>query len=343
MSICILFEDIKRTIHLINYIKHNYPRIVLTLWDVSKGGILDLKAAPPKDTVFINRYSGSAWTRTLHKSSTSTDTLVSNTMKYMETVIHWLKHHNAKIIQGIESVVLESNKGIQCLELDRVKLKRPPSLIALGDGALRHVLTSKIKNSPSFIKPLSGGGGESVIPMFGLSDLKKRDENKVSFPTTLNIVEQSMLTPKQLKLVRSNIVSNRHNNTTPCYNITYRAEFVNKQFLYICSTLSSINMVSRCPCDERRDSKPVYFDIVNPNFLMPPSTFKTFIDRSVQFQKNNNLDMCAIEFVISKSEPIVIDVNMNTNYNEDLETKMDVESAYDHIVKLAMSKLDMFV
>ena len=95
VTICIIFEDEEHTVHLIKSMRaaidsaneaHPDKRpLRMAVWNVLRGGVLDITEPPPTNTLFFCRASGSAWTR------------APGAETYVQTLLHWLHAHGAPV------------------------------------------------------------------------------------------------------------------------------------------------------------------------------------------------------------------------------------------------------
>src|SRR5690625_2204783 len=116
-KIYVIHENSEWTAHLINRLEElNLP---YEDWHLDQGTV-DLTSAPPEG-IFFSRMSASAHTRG-HRFAP----------EFASAVLSWLEQHGRSVINGSEVLQLEVSKVRQYLELEKLGIKTPKTIAAVG-------------------------------------------------------------------------------------------------------------------------------------------------------------------------------------------------------------------
>jgi len=314
IPICILYEDEERTADLIRALDAaGAPEI--HKWMVT-AGTLDLKNPPRKDMLYFSRLSASASTRK-HEAA----------IAYGEHVLQWLEFHGCRVINGASAFSLEISKVRQYLALAEAGLTFPDTLLIASQSQIAPSVTTWVRSTKPpifYLKPVTGGSGDGVRRYTALSEftrdfLDRRSKKSMRGPGSIFIAQKGEEEHETWydKLKPSKIKGEK--------KVFYRAEFVDRRFLYCLRVSTPVTVNSSCPCDA-----PTRFDTNFSVVLDPASHFEdpegwpVFQANCVDFMVKHGMHVGAFEF--SRPEPSKIyqiyDVNVNTNYSDHAEKKI---------------------
>ena len=247
------------------------------------GGALDLAATPP-DGVFYNRMSASSYTRDHRYAPEQTSVLLA-----------WLEDHGARVVNGSRALQLEINKGAQYSALRAHGIRTPRTIVAAGREAVREVAQS-FGSGPVILKPNRGGTGHGVR-------LFENTQALVDFAAGSDF-EQPI---DGVSLVQEYIAS-------PEQFIT-RVEFIGGDFFYAVR-VDTGGSFELCPAD------PCSTDYAEPQFSILDTVDTELIEKYGKFLAANQIEVGAIEFIVNaEGRAYTYDVNTNTNYNTDAESR----------------------
>ncbi len=256
-------------------------------WDLTSGEV-DISATPPEG-VFYNRMSASSYTRD-HRYSP----------ELAAVVLNWLEGHGRRIANGSRGLQLEINKAAQYAGLERVGVRTPRSVVALGRDALLRAAGS-FGDEPVILKPNRGGKGDGVRLFDNSETLKAYVASDEYRPPVdgISMAQQYVYAPDR--------------------SIT-RAEFVGGRFYYAVRVDTSDGF-ELCPADvcnlpaDGSAARPK-FEVLRRGDDVAPDQ----IARYERFLRDNDIEVAGIEFITdSLGRTYTYDVNTNTNYNSAAE------------------------
>jgi len=255
-------------------------------------GVFDL-SRPPPEGVFYNRMSASSHTRDHRYAAELT-----------AATLAWLERYGRRVVNGSRALDLEISKARQYAALEAAGIRTPNTVLVAGKELLVAAARQHFGGGLFILKPNRGGKGLGVR-LFHSSDafadyLESRDyEPPVD---GLHLLQQYVRAPLPL--------------------IT-RAEFIGGQFMYavevdtregfelcpadVCSVGDTF-----CPAGEESRAKFTIIDDIDPALKR----------RYEAFLAANNIAVAGIEFIGDADGAVyTYDVNTNTNYNLDAETR----------------------
>jgi hypothetical protein len=254
--------------------------------------IFDL-SRPPPEGVFYNRMSASSHTRGHRHAAELT-----------ASVLVWLERHWRRTVNGSRALDLEISKARQYAALEKAGIRTPRTVLVAGKELLVDAARAHFADGRFILKPNRGGKGLGVRLFASPGALGDHlDGPDYQAPVDgLHLLQQYVPSPIPL--------------------IT-RVEFVGGRFLYAVEVDTSDGF-ELCPADVCAVG-----DMFCPVGQQPRAKF-TIIDdidpsrkrRYEAFLAANDIDVAGIEF-IADAEGVVYtyDVNTNTNYNPDAETR----------------------
>ncbi|WP_102028791.1 ATP-grasp domain-containing protein [Salirhabdus sp. Marseille-P4669] len=289
-KVYVLHENQEWTEHLFTRLKElNVP---FEDWFIDNGTV-DLQSVPPEG-IFYNRMSASSHTRN-HRFAP----------ELTSAVLHWLEHHNRTVINGSRALQLEVSKVLQYLELEKYGVKTPKTIAAVGKAEILKA-AEQFEGQKFITKHNRAGKGLGVQLFQSIEALKDYVEgDHFEEPVDgITLIQQYIESPESY--------------------IT-RCEFVGGKFVYAVRVDTSEGF-ELCPADACRiddlfcpageeNTKPAMFEIIE-NFQDP------ILEKYEKVLAANAIKIAGIEFIKDKDGTIyTYDINTNTNYNSEAETK----------------------
>jgi hypothetical protein len=287
-KIYVIHENSEWTAHLINRLEElNLP---YEDWHLDQGTV-DLTSAPPEG-IFFSRMSASAHTRG-HRFAP----------EFASAVLSWLEQHGRSVINGSEVLQLEVSKVRQYLELEKLGIKTPKTIAAVGKDEI--LKAAKEFDGKKFITKHNRAGKGLGVQLFNSAAALKNYVESEQFEEPVD----------GITLLQDYIES-------PESYIT-RCEFIGGKFLYavrvdtsegfeLCPADACSVEDLFCPADEK-NGKPAKFQIIE-DFDDP------IIEKYEQLLQTNGIQVAGIEFIKDQEGQIfTYDINTNTNYNSDAE------------------------
>ena len=268
-------------------------------------GAFDL-AAPPPEGVFYNRMSASSHTRDHRFAAELT-----------AGVLAWLTRWGRIVVNGPAALDLEISKVRQYAALEAAGIATPRSVMVAGRGAIVAAARAHFPGQPLILKPNRGGKGLGVRlfhTIEGLAEYTASDAYEAPVDG-IQILQQYVRAPRP---------------------VITRAEFVGRRFVYAVEVDTSEGF-ELCPADVCAIGEaacpvgelPPLQDLGKPEHKF---TVLRGIDPALQAQLEGflhraQIDIAGIEFIADETgAPLVYDVNTNTNYNPEAESRAGIAS-----------------
>ena len=264
-------------------------------WDLS---------APPPEGIFYNRMSASSHTRDHRYSAELTAGLLA-----------WLTRWGRTVVNGPAALDLEISKVRQYAALEAAGLRTPRSVMVAGRPQIVAAAHTHFPDQPVILKPNRGGKGLGVRlfhTLEGLADYVASDDYEAPVDG-IQLLQTYVRAPRP---------------------VITRAEFVGRRFVYavevdtsegfelcpadVCAIGEAACPIGETPIDEK-GGKPEHKFTVLPGIDPTLRThLETFVERA-------QVDVAGIEFIADETgQPLVYDVNTNTNYNPDAESRANL-------------------
>lgn len=260
-------------------------------------GVLDLTRPPPAG-VFYNRMSASSHTRGHIYAP-----------EYAGAVIEWLERHGRPLVNGRRALQLELSKVAQYQALSVHGIPTPATLAVVGRENIPRA--AEQLGYPIILKHNRAGKGLGVRLLRSEAGLREA-------LALLEITEDSEAHPRDgIWLVQRYIEA-----AEPAI---IRAEFVGGRFLYAVRVDTSEGF-QLCPADACAVAEGDVCPAVAPGqkFVIQEGFAHPLIHRMEAFLLANGIGVGAIEFITDRAgQAFAYDVNTNTNYNPDAETRSD--------------------
>ncbi|TFB19566.1 alpha-L-glutamate ligase [Filobacillus milosensis] len=258
-------------------------------WHLDQG-VIDLSEEPPEG-IFYNRMSASSHSRGHRYAPELTS-----------TVLAWLESHGRTVLNGSHALDLEVNKARQYAALDRHGIKTPKTVVTVGKKQL--IEAAKKMEAPFITKHNRAGKGLGV-QLFNDEDALKEYVNSTVFETPID----------GITLLQQYIESEDSTIT--------RCEFIDGKFLYAVRVDTSEGF-ELCPADvcSIDDQFCVTTENTREKFKIIKDFNDPIIEKYEAFLKDQQINFAGIEFIRDKNgELYTYDINTNTNYNSDAESK----------------------
>lgn len=205
--------------------------------------------------------------------------------EYTSSVLEWLRLHNRRIINGPRALELEISKVKQYAALEQCGLNVPKTIVSSG--------------KPPNIK--------DIHDILGKKFIYKHNRSGMGF--SVQLCEDTFPEDEPIDGLSlfQEYIENEQNQVLRC-------EFVGGKHLYTVriSTSEGFDLCPADSCSIVQNFKEKY--VIDDEFDHP------IISRFQEFLKKNDIEICAIEFIIDKNgDYFVYDVNTNTNYNSRAE------------------------
>ena len=259
-------------------------------WDLS---------APPPEGIFYNRMSASSHTRDHRYSAELTAGLLA-----------WLARWGRTVVNGTTALDLEISKVRQYAALEAAGLRTPRSVVVAGRNQIVAAARTHFAGQPVILKPNRGGKGLGVRLFHtpeGLEDYVASDSYDEPVDG-LQLLQHYVRAPRP---------------------VITRAEFVGRRFVYAVEVDTSEGF-ELCPADVCAIGDaacPVGETPGRPEhkFTVLPGIDPSLRSRLEAFLDQTQVDVAGIEFITDEAgQPLVYDVNTNTNYNPDAEARANL-------------------
>ena len=261
-------------------------------------GAFDL-AAPPPEGVFYNRMSASSHTRDHRFSAELT-----------ACVLAWLTRWGRIVVNGPAALDLEISKVRQYAALEAAGLRTPRTVMVAGRDQIVAAARSHFADEPVILKPNRGGKGLGVQLFHTLEGLKEYvgSDRYVEPVDGIQMLQAYVRAPRPV-ITRAEFTGRR---------FTYAVEVDTSDGFELCpADVCAIGEMA-CPVGEE-PGKPAH------KFTVVDSVDPFLIGRLEGFLEQAGVDVAGIEFIVgAEGQPLVYDVNTNTNYNPDAEARAGI-------------------
>jgi hypothetical protein len=259
-------------------------------WFLDGKGSLDLDLPPPEG-VFYNRMSASSYTRDHRWGPEQT-----------AVVLGWLERWGRRVVNNSGALRLEISKAAQYAGLATHGIRVPRTVVAVGrDGVLE--AARRLPDQPVILKPNRGGKGHGVRLFQSPTALLAHDATEgIEAPVDgVSLLQQYVKAPEPY--------------------IT-RAEFIGGKFFYAVR-VDTRQGFELCPADVCATADAFCpAESPSPRFVIGEQPEADLIAAYENFLAANGVEIAGIEFVRdAEGRPWTYDVNTNTNYNPEAETR----------------------
>jgi hypothetical protein len=257
-------------------------------------GVFDL-SAPPPEGVFYNRMSASSHTRDHRHAAELT-----------ASVLAWLARHGRRIVNGPAALDLEISKVRQYAALEASGIATPKTVLVAGkdmlvDAAREHF---GLGGAPVILKPNRGGKGLGVR-LFHTAEALAAYAAGGEYETPvdgIHLLQQYIRAPVPL-ITRAEFIGGR---------FFYAVEVDTSEGFELCPADQCAIEDAFCPVGEEPRAKFTIIAGIDPGLKQ----------RYEAFLAANDIEVAGIEFIRDQDGIVyTYDVNTNTNYNPDAESR----------------------
>lgn len=329
----IIGEDDERMRDLLEALDdRNIPTVV---WNTSHGALVPTDVPGPG--VYYSRQSPSAASRG-HPYSVA----------YTKVLLRWLEFRGAQVINGSKALDVEASKCLQMMVLDSVELNTPYTMMC--EGLVQTTIETKPLSVPLIIKPDTGGSGKGIETYASGKD--------AAYALRHSINSMRALAPDNLWIIQR-LLGEYSNDMTVMRSII-RLEIIGGQVQrdYVVKITAPSKVFSLCPCDPRSEAllKNMSFMIIKnpltiPGFIDDVGAWDRFCKKIEKAFELCDARIGSVEAMVlakdypvqqseypSKNEPVIIDMNFNTNYNKLAEAAAGIKPGVERVVDVLEEK-----
>jgi len=255
-------------------------------------GVFDL-SRPPPEGVFYNRMSASSHTRDHRYAAELT-----------AAVLAWLERHGRRVVNGSRALDLEISKPRQYAALEAAGIRTPDTVLVAGRELLAAAARQRFGGGPFILKPSRGGKGLGVRLFQTVEGLADHLHGPDYEPPVdgLHLLQQYVQAPVPL-ITRAEFVGGR---------FMYAVEVDTREGFELCPADACAVGDAFCPAGEEPRAMFTIIDDIDADLKR---RYETFLAA-------NDIGVAGIEFVADSAGAVyTYDVNTNTNYNPDAESR----------------------
>jgi biotin carboxylase len=225
-------------------------------------------------------------------------------------LLAWLTRWGRTVVNGPAALDLEISKVRQYAALEAAGLRTPRSVMVAGRDQIVSAAQVHFAGQPVILKPNRGGKGLGVRlfhTLEGLQDYVASDDYEAPVDG-IQLLQAYIRAPRPV-ITRAEFVGRR---------FVYAVEVDTSEGFELCPADVCAIGEAACPVGEI-PGKPEHKFTVLPGIDPTLRTrLETFLDRA-------QVDVAGIEFIADETgQPLVYDVNTNTNYNPDAESRANL-------------------
>ena len=334
--VIVIGEDYTRALPLLQALD---ARVKTELWNVSRGCLVP--SVIPEDAVYFCRQSPSADARE-HAAS----------VPFTRALLAWLELHGRTVVNGTRALSVETSKAQQVALLRRFGINTPRTALVTTRLQLRAELLAWPVTEPLILKPDMGGSGNGVAAYGSPRDALGPAANLVEVDALPWVLQEHI---------------NAFSNEPSKMRSVLRFEIIDGRVLYVMQIRAPVTEFKLCPCDPRMKAmlSNITFRIVADVTTIPcfaaPGAYAAFcaklealwayldarVGSAEAFLPITYADDTATGRVYSfeagsrPTEPVVFELNFNSNYNEtaeELAGVSGVQAVADMLIRMASQK-----
>jgi hypothetical protein len=316
--VVVIGEDVDRMQPLLHAIAGRGAHV--TVWDTGVSGALDLTAPPDGTAVYFCRQSPSAAAARGRRSA----------VPYTRQLLQWLARHGVPVVNGVSVLDTETSKAAQMDVLAAAGVRVPVTYLAHGVAQARLMAKTHFPDKPVIIKPNCGGSGKGVAA-YGTGALAAVEFAGTDAPDNLWVVQEHV---------------GVYSDDVTQFKSIIRAEVVGGRVQrdYFVQITAPSSEFSLCPCDLRfeRVLSSISFKIVRNVHTIPGLESVAALDGfcgkiEAAFAAVGGAAVGAVEaMVVAGQEPVVFDMNFNTNYNATAEAAAGIQPGADRVAEFLL-------
>ena len=259
-------------------------------------GVFDLSQPPPEGE-FYNRMSASSHTRDHRYSAELT-----------ASILAWLAGHGRRIVNGPRALDLEISKTRQYAALEAAGIRIPRTVLVAGKEHLVAAARRHFDGGPVILKPNRGGKGVGVRLLQNAAALADYLDSADYEPPVdgLHLLQHHVRAPQPL-ITRAEFIGGR---------FLYAVEVDTSEGFELCPADVCAVDDAFCPAGPEGDGRP------RAKFTIVDDIDAALKQRYEAFLAANDIEVAGIEFIAdANGAAYTYDVNTNTNYNPDAESR----------------------
>jgi hypothetical protein len=306
------------------------------VWNTTAGALVPL--TPPPPGVFYCRQSPSSGSRG-HTTSTA----------YTKEILRWLEFHRAVVINGSRALDLETSKAGQMMYLAAAGLNTPFTILT-SSLAQTSVEASRFPG-PVIMKPNLGGSGNGVAAY--------DSGREVSAVLRSGFKAVTADAPDGLWVLQN--LLGLHSKSDSDIKSILRFEVIGGRVQrdYIIKITAPCAEFKLCPCDSRSSAllASISFMLLRdplsiPGFRGNPDALETFCEKVEAAFRAAGALIGSVEAIVlfdefptqaemfpHPHEPVVFEMNFNTNYNERAETLAGIRTGVQRVADVLCEAL----
>ena len=311
--VIIIGEDYERTLPLLKALEERKVRTVM--WNVSKGCLSPTSI--PEDAIYFCRQSPSCSARN-HGGS----------IPYVRNLLWWLNYHGRTVVNGQATLEMEVSKSSQMTLLHSLGVNIPRTRLVLTTQQLWAELRYMPNAYPVIIKPDTGGSGNHVSAF----ENGRAAAYDVQYGNTQRAEECTWIVQEHI---------NTFSNDPAVMRSILRFEIVDGKVLYVMQIRAPVTEFKLCPCDPKFESifSKLEFRIIKDPLTIPcfkdnQAAYNTFCGKLERVWQHVGAMVGSAEAFlpvamaddyegrhyseesqIAPNEPVVFEINFNSNYN----------------------------
>ena len=331
--VIVIGEDYQRVLPLLEALD---AHVQGEFWNTSRGCLVT--SHPPEDAVYFCRQSPSADSRG-HAAS----------VPYVRALLQWLEAYECTVVNGFRALAVETSKAVQMTLLRRFDVNTPRTVLITTRAQLRAELRAWPATEPLIIKPDMGGSGNGVAAYATPRTALGPASELVDIDAAPWVLQEHI---------------NGFSDEPSKMRSVLRFEIVDGRVLYVMQIRAPVTEFKLCPCDPRMKAmlSKITFRIVSDVSTIPcfaaPGAYAAFCAKLEMLWAHLHARVGSAEAFLPVSyaddvgdgrvysdeasmhaaEPVVFELNFNSNYNataEELAGVSGIQSLTDMLVRLA--------
>ena len=312
--IIVIGEDYTRSLPLLEALD---ARADVEFWNTSHGCLVP--SWTPEDAVYFCRQSPSAAARG-HAAS----------VYFSRVLLEWLDAHGCTVINGSRALAVETSKATQMVLLQRFGLNTPRTVLVTTRRQLRAELFAWPATEPLILKPDCGGSGNGVAAYGTPRAALGPAADNLDVDALPWLLQEHMggfsEEPSKMRSV-------------------LRFEIVDGRVLYVMQIRAPVTEFKLCPCDPRMKAMlsnvtfRIVADVSTIPCFAPPGAYAAFCAKLEAVWAHLGARVGSAEAFLpaaladdivdgrvysdeacaAPAEPVVFEMNFNSNYNETAE------------------------
>jgi biotin carboxylase len=224
------------------------------------------------------------------------------------SILAWLAGHGRRIVNGPRALDLEISKTRQYAALEAAGIRTPRTVLVAGKEHLVAAARRHFDGGPVILKPNRGGKGVGVRLLQNAAALADHLDSADYEPPVdgLHLLQHHVRAPQPL-ITRAEFIGGR---------FLYAVEVDTSEGFELCPADVCAVDDAFCPAGPEEDGAP------RAKFTIIDDIDAALKQRYEAFLAANDIEVAGIEFIAdANGAAYTYDVNTNTNYNPDAESR----------------------